>query len=144
MNKSRPLQRHATSIFVPSATSVHYWPRASLRRFRIGWWQLGWITATRCCRGHHSTTLRDCSASRTVLLELSSTLHGRCPLNLCSRSCTGFQCNNAWPTRSVCWCSRPCRTRSRRICIPCWFLTNQPDACDRRNILCWLRHISIR
>ena len=69
--KSRPLQRHATSTFVPSATSVHYWPSASLKR--MGWWQLGWITATRCCWGHQKTTLRDCSASRTrtVSLELS-------------------------------------------------------------------------
>ena len=144
MYKSRPLQRYATSTFVPSATSVHYWPCASPKRSRMGWWQLGWITATRCCRGHQQITLRDCSASRTVLLELSSALRGRRPLNPCSRSCTGFQCNNVWPTRSVFWCTRPCRTRNQRICTPYWFLTNQLDACDRRIIPCWPRDISIR
>ena len=69
---------------------------------------------------------------------------GRRPPNPCSRSCTGFQCNNVWPTRPVFWCTRPCRRRNRRICTPYWLLTNQLDACDRRNIPCWPRDISTR
>ena len=110
----------------------------------MGWWQLGWITATRCCWGHQKTTLRDCSASRIVLLELSSVLRGRRLLNHCSRSCTGFQCSNVWPTRSVFWCTRPCRTRNQHTSTPYWFLMNQLDAWDRRNISCWPIDISIR
>ena len=61
-------------------------PRASLERFRMLWWRLGWITATRSCREHHdmTSTSWNCSAFRTVWLELCSALYGRHPVNLCS------------------------------------------------------------
>ena len=56
--------------------------------------------------------LASCGMQTHVLLELSSALRRRRPLKPCSWSCTGFQCNNVWPTRSVFWGTRPCRTET--------------------------------
>ena len=51
MTWSRPLQKHETTTFAFSATSIRYRPRASLERFRMWWWRLGLITATRMLQG---------------------------------------------------------------------------------------------
>ena len=135
MTRSQPLQKHETTTFASSATSVHYRPRWSLERFRMWWWQFGWITATRCCRDHHNTTSRN---SRTVSLELCSVLHGRHHLNRCLLQEMHWflvQHRITYKT-SVCWFLKACWIRSRIISTPYLVLT--PYKSDRKNIPCWL------
>jgi len=77
MTWSRPLQKHEITTFAFSATSVRYRTWASHERFRMWWWRLGLITATRCCREHYNTTSRNCSTFRTVLLCATWNTHSK-------------------------------------------------------------------